>query len=297
MAIGLANATFAARQQAIWGEGSIAVASDSTHVGAFDQNIFTQWYSRDGGRGVLIYWHVERGSVVIHSQRLDCTASEVAVMVEGAMHHGTAMQVEGNYVDSHGQSEIGLGITRLLGVRPASQDQEDQRGAAVRPAVGEPDAYPRLARTLTRPIRWSLIAEQYDMMLRYHRHPGRDRRHRGDPAPLHPRGDASDLPGDAGGRPRAEDHLRGPLPARPGSAAGGRRGPQRAGVPLARCPTQATSSDHGEHGETPTLAVVVLHGPVRFQGRSAFSTASAVRRRAGSREYRAVSAAAAISAT
>lgn len=25
------------------------------------------------------------------------------------------MDVEGNYVDSHGQSEVGFGITRLLG--------------------------------------------------------------------------------------------------------------------------------------------------------------------------------------
>jgi Domain of unknown function (DUF4158)/Tn3 transposase DDE domain len=48
MAVELANATFAARHQAIWGEGSTAVASDSTHVGAFDQNIFTQWHSRYG---------------------------------------------------------------------------------------------------------------------------------------------------------------------------------------------------------------------------------------------------------
>ena len=35
-------------------------------------------------------------------------------MVEGAVRHGTSMQLEGNYVDSHGQSEIGLAITRPL---------------------------------------------------------------------------------------------------------------------------------------------------------------------------------------
>ncbi|MGB8795432.1 MAG: hypothetical protein WCD33_28670 [Mycobacterium sp.] len=32
---------------------------------AFDQNIFTEWHSRYGGRGVLIYWSVEKGSVGI----------------------------------------------------------------------------------------------------------------------------------------------------------------------------------------------------------------------------------------
>jgi hypothetical protein len=102
IAIEIANATFAARAHQVWGAGSTAVASDSTHFGAFDQNIFTEWHSRYGGRGVLIYWHVERKSMAIHSQLLTCTASEVAAMVEGAMRHGTTMEVEGNYVDSHG---------------------------------------------------------------------------------------------------------------------------------------------------------------------------------------------------
>ena len=68
MAVEIANATFAARHQAIWGTGSTAVASDSTHFGAFDQNIFTEWHARYRGRGVLIYWHVERKSMAIHSQ-------------------------------------------------------------------------------------------------------------------------------------------------------------------------------------------------------------------------------------
>jgi TnpA family transposase len=48
IAIEIANATFTARQQTLWGEGSTAVASDSTHFGAFDQNIFTEWHARYG---------------------------------------------------------------------------------------------------------------------------------------------------------------------------------------------------------------------------------------------------------
>ena len=101
IAVEIANATFAARAQTVWGAGSTAVASDPTNFGAFDQNIFTEWHSRYGGCGVLIYWHVERKSMAIHPQLINCTASEVAAMVEGAMRHGTTMEVEGNYVDSH----------------------------------------------------------------------------------------------------------------------------------------------------------------------------------------------------
>ena len=83
----IADATFAVRDAALWGAGSTAVASDSTHVRALDQNILTEWHSRYHGRGVLIYWHVEKGSMAVHSQLISCSASEVAAMVEGAMRH------------------------------------------------------------------------------------------------------------------------------------------------------------------------------------------------------------------
>lgn len=49
---------------------------------------------------MLIYWHVEKKSLAIHSQLINCTASEVAAMIEGAMRHGTTMDVEANYTDS-----------------------------------------------------------------------------------------------------------------------------------------------------------------------------------------------------
>ncbi len=59
--------------------------------------------------------------MAIHSQVLNCSASEVAAMIEGVMRQGTSMNVEGNYVDSHGQSEIGFAITRLLGFEPLAR--------------------------------------------------------------------------------------------------------------------------------------------------------------------------------
>ncbi len=167
VAIGIANATFTARQQSVWGEGSTAVASDSTHFRSYDQNIFTEWHSRYGGRGILIYWHVERGSMVVHSQTLRASASEVHAMVEGAIRHGTTMKVEGNYVDSHGQSEIGFGITRLLGFDLLPRIKQINKVRLYRPAAGQPDACPNLAPALTRPIRWDLVEQNYDQMIKY----------------------------------------------------------------------------------------------------------------------------------
>jgi len=167
VAIGVANATFIARQQSLWGEGTTAVASDSTHFRSYDQNIFTEWHSRYGGRGILIYWHVERGSMVVHSQTLRASASEVHAMVEGAIRHGTTMKVEGNYVDTHGQSEIGFGITRLLGFDLLPRIKHINKIRLYRPATGQPDAYPQLTPALTRPIRWGLVEQNYDQMIKY----------------------------------------------------------------------------------------------------------------------------------
>ena len=167
IAIRIADATFAVRRKDLWGDGSTAVASDSTHVRAWDQNIFTEWHSRYGGRGVLIYWSVEKGSVVVHSQLLSPSASEVHAMVEGAIHHGTTMEVEEAYVDSHGQSEVGFGVSRILDFELLPRLKRINKAKLYLPSVGERGAYPRLLPALTRPIRWDVIHEQYDSMIKY----------------------------------------------------------------------------------------------------------------------------------
>jgi TnpA family transposase len=161
-AAAIANATLAAQREFIWGPGTGAVDSDSTHFGAFDQNLFTQYHVRYGGRGVLIYWHIERKSVAINSQLLSCTASEVAVMVEGVIHHHTEMDIETNYVDSHGQSEIGFGITWLLGFDLKPRLKRINHTKLYLPDAELRGRIPGLAPVLSRrgPIRWELIEQQ-----------------------------------------------------------------------------------------------------------------------------------------
>jgi TnpA family transposase len=56
----VASGTLGARDPAVWGEVGTACASDSTKFGAWDRNLVTEWHVRDSGRGVMIYWHVER---------------------------------------------------------------------------------------------------------------------------------------------------------------------------------------------------------------------------------------------
>ena len=109
------NGTLHARDPAIWGEGTTACASDSKHFGAWDQNLTTQWHVRYGGRGVMIYWHVDKNSLCIHSQLKSPSSSEVASMIEGVVHHCTEMEIDRQYVDSHGQSTVAFAFCQLLG--------------------------------------------------------------------------------------------------------------------------------------------------------------------------------------
>ena len=45
----------------------------------------------------MIYWHVERKSLCIHSQLKSPSSSEVASMIEGVIHHCTEMEVDRQY--------------------------------------------------------------------------------------------------------------------------------------------------------------------------------------------------------
>jgi len=108
------NEIFRTRLVQIWGEGTTACASDSKKFGSWDQNLMTEWHIRYGGRGVMIYWHVEKKSACIYSQLKTCSSSEVAAMIEGLLRHCTDMKLQKTYVDTHGQSEVAFAFCRLL---------------------------------------------------------------------------------------------------------------------------------------------------------------------------------------
>jgi len=163
----VANGTLAVRNPAIWGDGTTACASDSKHFGAWDQNLTTQWHVRYGGRGVMIYWHVERNSLCIHSQLKSPSSSEVASMIEGVVRHCTEMEVDRQYVDSHGQSTVAFAFCRLLGFHLMPRLKRINVQKLYRPDVGQPDAYENLQAVLTKPIDWEIIRQQYDQMIKY----------------------------------------------------------------------------------------------------------------------------------
>jgi TnpA family transposase len=160
------NKTLQARSPDIWGEGTTACASDARYFGAWDQNLMTEWRARHGGPVVGIYWHVERHATCIYSQLKTCSSSEVAAMIQGVLRHCTEMEVDRHYVDSHGQSTIGFAFCRLLGFELLPRLKEIHSKRLYRPEAGRPDDYPRLQPVLSKPIRWELIRQQYDELVK-----------------------------------------------------------------------------------------------------------------------------------
>jgi TnpA family transposase len=61
------------RQTAIRGNTTTSCALDSRKFGAYDQNLMTEWHASDGGRSVMIYWHVDTHSTCIYSQLRRCS--------------------------------------------------------------------------------------------------------------------------------------------------------------------------------------------------------------------------------
>jgi TnpA family transposase len=86
-------------------------------------------------------------------------------MIEGVLRHCTDMEVEKQYTDSHGQSEVAFAFCRLLGFEllPRLKAIPTQRLYRQDDFV----SYPQLAPILSRTINWELIAQQYDQMVKY----------------------------------------------------------------------------------------------------------------------------------
>jgi hypothetical protein len=106
----------------------------------------------------LLACGAEVGVHLIYSQLKTCSSSEVAAMIEGVLRHCTEMEVDQQYVDSHGQSEVAFAFCHLLGFQLLPRLKAIHRQRLYRPEADQPAAYPHLQSVLSRPIRWELIA-------------------------------------------------------------------------------------------------------------------------------------------
>ncbi len=116
----------------------------------------------------MIYWHVEKNSTCIYSQLKRCSSSEVASMIEGVLRHCTDMEVEKQFVDSHGQSEVAFAFCHLLGfdLLPRLKALASQKLSLT--GDEQPGEYGNLQPILkSNPINWEVIGQQYDEMIKY----------------------------------------------------------------------------------------------------------------------------------
>jgi TnpA family transposase len=161
------NDTLRVRDPRIWGSVTITCASDSKKFGAWDQNLRAEWHNRYHGRGIMIYWHVEKKSLCIYSQVKSCSSSEVASAIEGVLRHCTDMSVEKNYVDTHGQSEVAFAFCCLLGFKLMPRIKNINKQKLYKPEISD-ENYSNIQLVMKKqPINWDLIRQQYDQMVKY----------------------------------------------------------------------------------------------------------------------------------
>lgn len=160
------NATLDVRLPQIWGQATTACSSDSKQFGAWDQNLLTEWHLRYGGRGVMVYWHVEKNAACIYSQFKRVSSSEAAAMIKGVLRHCTEMEVERQYVDSHGQNMVAFAFCKFLGFELMPRLKGISRQKLYRTEADQifPNLDPIMA---SRAINWELIEEQLDAVVKH----------------------------------------------------------------------------------------------------------------------------------
>ena len=157
------------RDPEIWGYGSTIGAADSKKMSVWDQNLMAEWHVRYGGRGVMIYWHVDKNGLCIHSMLKTCASSEVASMIHGALRHDTEMDLDKIAVDTHGQSTIGFGLGEFFpgfDLLPRLKDLHKQKLYCA--STKQKSAYPNLTDALASDaITWRKTEDNYREMAKH----------------------------------------------------------------------------------------------------------------------------------
>jgi TnpA family transposase len=88
-------------------------------------------------------------------------------MIQGVLRHCTDMEVDRQYVDSHGQSSVGFAFCRLLSFALLPRLKAIHSKRLYLPEPGRSEDYPNRQPVLSLPIRWDLIQQQYDEKVKF----------------------------------------------------------------------------------------------------------------------------------
>ena len=88
-------------------------------------------------------------------------------MIEGVLRHCTDMEIQRQYVDSHGQSVVGFAFCHLLGFELAPRLKAIARQKLAIPSASIRSELPNLLPVISSVINWDEIEQQYDEMVKY----------------------------------------------------------------------------------------------------------------------------------
>ncbi len=149
----------------IWGDGSTS-SSDrqffrSAKRGDAAGEINAR-YGHDPGLG--FYTHVSDQHGPYSARVMSATSHEAPYVLDGLMHHGTALRIGTHYTDTGGASDHVFILCTMLGFRfcPRLRDFPDRKFACIEPAT----TYKELQPLFGRRIRTDVIREHWDEVLR-----------------------------------------------------------------------------------------------------------------------------------
>ena len=119
-------------------------------------------YGHDPGLG--FYTHVSDQHGPYNVRVMSATSHEAPYVLEGLMHHGTALRIGTHYTDTGGASDHVFILCAMLGFRfcPRLRDLPERKLATIEPAT----AYKDLAPLIGRRIKADVIREHWDEILR-----------------------------------------------------------------------------------------------------------------------------------
>jgi TnpA family transposase len=149
----------------IWGDGSTS-SSDrqffrSAKRGDAAGEINAR-YGHDPGLG--FYTHVSDQHGPYSARVMSATSHEAPYVLDGLMHHGTALRIGTHYTDTGGATDHVFILCAMLGFRfcPRLRDFPERKFACIEPAAAYEDLQPLFGRR----VRTDVIREHWDEVLR-----------------------------------------------------------------------------------------------------------------------------------
>ncbi len=150
---------------AAWGEGTTSSSDRQFFRSARRGDAAGEVNARYGADpGLGFYTHVSDQHGPYSARVMSATSHEAPYVLDGLLHHGTALRIDTHFTDTGGASDHVFILCAMLGFRfcPRLRDFADRRLAALEPA----SAYGDLAPLLGRRVKVEVIREHWGEVLR-----------------------------------------------------------------------------------------------------------------------------------